>query len=327
MMVWELSGAVATDVSLASATGLYDATGREIPELIGAAAGKLPEVVNPETVVGRVKPEPAKGLGVKAGIPVVIGAGDRACEVLGTGASCERPMVAWGTTANVSVPVTSRPRPVPAALMVTRGALGGWLLEGGLSAAGSLLAWVGGLTGASVEELARQAMTSPPGAGGVWALPWPGGARAPWWRDEAGGGFLGLGFEHRPADLARAVMEAVAFDLARCLDAAKITGVEPLGLVMGGSSATGPAWTEVLTGVTGMPAARRRSGEAAMAGAALLASAALAAGFNLDRLDPVAAETTPPPDLVRRYAALRPQSDRVVAAVLGLSRGATDVND
>jgi xylulokinase len=326
-MAWELSGVVATDVTLASATGLYDAAGREIPELVGAAAGKLPEVVGSETVIGQVKPEPAISLGVKTGIPVVIGAGDRACEVLGTGASGERPMVAWGTTANVSVPVTSRPRPVPAALTVTRGARGGWLLEGGLSAAGSFLSWVGGLTGASVEELARQAMTSPPGAGGVWALPWPGGARAPWWRDEAGGGFLGLGFEHRPADLARAVLEAVAFDLARCLDAAGIAGVDARSLAIGGSSATGPAWTEVLTGVTGLPAVRRRSGEGAMAGAALLGSVALGAGLDLDRLDPEASEITPPADLVRRYAELRPQADRVAAAVLGLSRSAAKVND
>ena len=41
------------------------------------------------------------------GIPVVIGAGDRQCEVMGSGASEGCPMVSWGTTANVSVPVAS----------------------------------------------------------------------------------------------------------------------------------------------------------------------------------------------------------------------------
>jgi xylulokinase len=327
LMAWELTGVVATDTSLASATGLYDAEGREVPELVGPAAGKLPPVVEPDTVIGKVRAEQARGLGVRAGIPVVIGAGDRACEVLGAGASTGRPMVAWGTTANLSVPVSTRPHPVPRALTVTRGALGGWLLEGGLSAAGSLLAWVGGLTGASAEDLARQAMTSPPGARGVLALPWPGGARAPWWCDDAGAGFVGLGFEHEPADLARSVLEAVAFDVARCLDAVSLAGVDPCGLAMGGSSASGPAWAEVLTGVTGLPARRRRSGEAAMAGAALLASAALDAGFDLDRLDPVASETTPPRDMVRRYAELRPAADRIAAAVLGLGAMMKGVND
>jgi xylulokinase len=318
LMVWELTGVVATDLSLASATGLYDTEGREIPELVGPAAGKLPEAVPSDTVIGKLRLDPARSLGLKAGIPVVIGAGDRACEVLGAGASTRRPMVAWGTTANVSVPVTRRPHPVPAALTVTRGAGGGWLLEGGLSAAGSFLAWVGGLTGASVEELARQAMTSPPGARGVLALPWPGGARAPWWCDDAGAGFVGIGFEHGPADLARSVLEAVAFDVARCLDAISATGIDPRALAIGGSLATGPAWTEVLTGVTGLPARRRRSGEAAMAGAALLASGALAWGFDLDRVDPVTTETAPPPEVVGCYAGLRPQADRAAAAVLGI---------
>jgi xylulokinase len=317
LTVWELTGAVTTDVSLASATGLYDAEGREVPELVGPAAGKLPEVVASDTVVGKVRPAPARELGIKPGTPVVIGAGDRACEVLGTGASAERPMVAWGTTANVSVPVPSRPHAVPDALTVTRGAPDGWLIEAGLSAAGSLLAWVGGLTGTSIEELARQARTCPPGARGVLALPWPGGARAPWWRDDAGAGFVGRGLEHGAADLARSVLEAVAVEVARCLDAVRGTGANPRALAIGGSAPTGLAWIEVLTGVTGLPALRRRSGEAAMAGAALLASAALAAGFDLEQLDPVAMETTPPGEVVERYAQLRREADRLAAAVLG----------
>ncbi len=323
LMAWKLTGTVATDATLASATGLYDVEGHEVPELVGSAAGKLPEVVGPDTVIGKMRPEPARALGLRAGIPVVIGAGDRPCEALGTGASPERPMVAWGTTANVSVPLPNRPDPVPLGVTVTRGALGGWLLEGGLSAAGSLLAWLSDLTGVSVEDLGCQAAARPPGAGGVLALPWLGGARAPWWRDDALAGFVGLRFDHGPVDLARAVLEAVAFDVARCLDAMSASVVGPKGLAIGGSAATGPAWTQVLTGITGLTAVQRRSGEAAMAGAALLASEALGAGFHLERLDPVTAETTPPPEMVLRYAELRPGADRVAAAALMLNGDAS----
>jgi xylulokinase len=318
LVVRHLTGAVATDTTLASATGWYDFQGQAVPELADPVAGKLPEVVPPDTVIGAVRPGPARALGVTPGIPVVIGAGDRACEVLGTGASAEQPMVAWGTTANVSVPVENRPRPVPAGLTVTRGAFGGWLLEGGLSAAGSLLAWVGGLTGLPPEELARQALLRPPGAEGVVALPWPGGARAPWWRDDARAGFVGLGFEHGPADLARAVLEGVAFDVARCLDAMGAVGMVPRQLATGGSVATGPAWTQVVTGVTGLAAEQRRAGEAAMAGAALVASAALATGLQLDRINPVETLTKPAPDMVLRYAEMRTTADRVAATALGL---------
>ena len=320
LMVWELTGVAATDTTLASASGLYDTAGRAVPELAGPAKG-LPEVVEPATVVGAVRPEPARQLRIRAGTPVVIGAGDRACEVLGAGASPARPMVAWGTTANVSIPVTELPDAIPEALAATRGARGGWLLEGGLAAAGSLLAWLGALTAMPVDELSRRALNSPPGARGVLALPWPGGARAPWWRDGAAAGFVGLGLEHGAEDLARAVLEAVAFDVARCLDAMRAVGAEPRGLAAGGSAATDAAWFEVLTGVTGLPAQRRKSGEAAMAGAALVASDALQAGFDLDRLDPVATETDPEAELVRFYAQLRPDADRVAATAIALGGG------
>ena len=59
-----------------------------------------------------------------------------------------------------------------------------------------------------------------------------------------------------------------------------------------------------------------------MAGAALLASAALGKGFDLERLDPVATETTPPGEVVERYAELRWKADRLVAAVLAVTAAA-----
>ena len=131
LVVWRLTGVVATDTTLASRTGLYDLDGVVVDQLAGAASGRLAPVVEPASIVGQLRAVPAAELGLRPGIPVVIGAGDRPCEVLGAGASAERPMVSWGTTANVSVPVAARPDPAPAGAVVSRGADGGWLLEGG----------------------------------------------------------------------------------------------------------------------------------------------------------------------------------------------------
>ena len=139
---------VVTDATFASRSGLYDFDGNAVRELAGPALGKLPERGGlrhgDRPAQGRCR---APSSACVPGIPVVIGAGDRQCEVLGSGASEECPMVSWGTTANVSVPVHERPVPSPAGAVVTRGADGGWLLEGGLSAAGSFLAWLGRLLG------------------------------------------------------------------------------------------------------------------------------------------------------------------------------------
>jgi xylulokinase len=354
LIVWRLTGFtrtmtpdghVATDHTLASATGLYELARPESsatsqssdgPGGTGAALGPLsdtlvgglpeavvellPEPVAPGSVVGTLAEGPAAELGLPPGIPIVIGAGDRPCEVLGTGASATWPMVSWGTTANVSLPVDRWDDKTPEVLVVTRGARRGWLLEGGLAAAGSLVDWLSRLTGMDADVLGHHAASSPPGANGVIVLPWFGGARAPWWRDGARGAVVGLALDHHLGDLARAVVESVAWDVTRCLEsAAPAMGSEPLeGTVLGGSGATAALWTEVLTGVTGLPARRRRSGDAAGAGAALLSAHALGWDYDLDRIDPVVTQITPDPSVVADYRARRAEVDAAAQAVIGL---------
>jgi xylulokinase len=230
-------------------------------------------------------------------------------------------MVSWGTTANVSLPVDAPPVPELDGLVVTRAAAGGWLLEGGLSGAGSLLAWLGRLCGRSPDDLATQAAASPPGARGVTAVPWLGGARAPWWRPEAGAAFVGLTDAHGPSDLARAVFEAVARDVQRCLAvmaARTPAGPGVSGLQLAGGGASTPVWVEVLTGTTGLPGHYRRSGQTASAGAALLAARAVGHPWERELLDPVVGGADPEPLAVARYAGLATHAERVAESLIGL---------
>jgi xylulokinase len=317
---WRLTGTVATDPTLASLTGCYRTDGTVLGSMAGSAADRLPPVVPSERVAGTVATPVAGELGLSPGVPVVLGAGDRQSEVVGTGATAAVPMVSWGTTANVSLPVGDLPVPVPAGVVATRATDGGWLLEGGLSAAGSLLAWLGRLCGRPPAELAVLAATSPPGARGVTAVPWLGGARAPWWRPEAGAAFVGLSGAHGPADLARAVLEGVALDVLRCLETMadrRPPGPAPSALGLAGGGGATPAWGAVLAGTTGLPVRHRRSGQAASAGAALLAARAVGETWDLGTLDPVAGTVVPGPGDVDRYAELRPHADAVASSLLG----------
>ena len=285
--------------------------------MAGPALGKLPSVVPSETVIGHVRPVPGAELGLRPGIPVVIGAGDRQCEVLGAG---------------IGGPPDGElgPRPTSRSPCTTAGAgaggggggpraVGGWLLEGGLSAAGSFLAWLGRLLGGALDELARRAGDSPPGARGVMAVPWLDGARAPWWRDDARAGFVGLGSAHGMDDLCPrrhrsrglgrpALMEGVT--------AGRLGGDRAQGVTLGGAGTGLPLWVDVLTSVLGLPAVRHRSGEAASAGAALLAGRALGMGLTLDQLDPVEAVITPDAATVEIYRRMRPQVEQVAASVI-----------
>lgn len=325
LVVQALTGEVCTDPTLTSASGLYDASGALVPELAESVRDKLPPVRDSAEVAGALRDEPARRLGLRPGIPVVVGAGDRACEVLGTGADARHAMVSWGTTANVSVPVDDRPE-VPPGLVVSRGARSSWLLEGGVSAAGSLLSLVARLTGTTETQLWSRARAVEPGAGGLVLLPWLGGARAPWFEDGARAGLVGLEADHGPSELARAALEAVAWDVGRCVTLAlEATGGQRLeGLVLAGGGARERAWTDVLTGTTGLPAERRRSGESASCGAAMLGWQALGVDTALDALDPVSEELAVDAALADRYRALKPAADATAAAVVGLRPSASD---
>ncbi len=312
LLAFRLTGRGVTDTSVASRTGLiaFDGAGLDGAEL-------LPEIVGPTTIVGDALPDAATAIGVRAGTPIVAGAGDRACEVLGVAATTARPMVSWGTVAGVSVPVGHVPAPDPG-IVVSRGALGGYVMEADLSSAGSALDWLGRLTGHTPDELALQAGDLDAGAGGLIALAWLGGARAPWWEARTGLTFAGLTPLHTAAHLARALVEGVAFDAVRCLDRAAPDAVE---LSLAGAGASMHLWRRVLSGVANRPVVARTHGEAASAGAAIIAGSAIGVQLDPDRLDPVSERERPFDSDVVAYGDLRMRHEMVaratVSAVVG----------
>ena len=120
---------------------------------------------------------------------VVVGAGDRACEVLGAGATAGAPMVSWGTTANVSVPHPGPMGSLPAVAAVSRGALGGFVVEAGLSAAGAALGWLATTHGERrTTSCCAGAATWRPGRAGCSPCPGSPAPGRPWWRPDAHGG-------------------------------------------------------------------------------------------------------------------------------------------
>ena len=74
-------------------------------------------------------------------------------------------------------------------------------------------------------------------------------------------------------------------------------------------------WLDVLTGITGLPVRRRRSGQAASAGAALVAARAVGMDYDLARIDPGIERVEPDLATVGIYEGLRGQADRTATAL------------
>jgi len=286
-VIARMTGRLVTDTTMASRTDLD--------------VDLLPEVEEPRAVVGNFN-----------GIPVVVGAGDRACEAFGVGATSEAPMVSWGTTANVSIPVDEK-TPTPDGWLASRGVHGGPLLEAGMSAAGSALGWLGRVTGRRPDELTRAAADVEPGARGVVFLPWLNGARAPWWRPDVVGAIEGLDLLAHPAELARALYEGVAHDIRRAI--ARLA-VPPTELRLAGGGVHDDVWRDALSGITALPLAHTDIADVAAIGAARLAAEAVGLRQPAFRSSSTLVRR-PAASLVAAYAEMIPKHDAAVAAAVG----------
>jgi xylulokinase len=301
-----LTGQVLTEPTLASRTGFYTIDG----DLIGDAA--IAERLPP--IVASVRPVPVSNghaLMLSSDTSAILGAGDRACEALGVGATAAAPSVSWGTTVNVSVP---HPGPFDASIaQISRGAASGFLIEAGLSTGGSALEWLGTLTSRPVNALLTAAADVPPGANGVLAFPWLHGARAPWWRPGTRASFTGVTAAHGPADLARALIEGIALDAARSV---QLVAPGASTVFLTGAGAENPLWRSVLGAAIEAAVTVRTHADAATVGARALTILAKGDDPDVETLNPVRVVEQPQPELVQQYRALRTASDRVARALL-----------
>jgi glycerol kinase len=100
-------------------------------------------------------------------------------------------------------------------------------LDGGVFAAGSLLDWLAeGLGLAADAPALAAAAAGVSDSAGVLVLPALAGVGAPWWRPDARGVIAGLHPAVRPAHVARAALEAIAWRVADIVEA--MTSVAPV---------------------------------------------------------------------------------------------------
>jgi len=281
-LYFRLTGAPATDYPLASRTMLFDVGRRDWWEegcaFVGVTPAVFPPVFPSTAAPHRVGREAADVLGIPAGVPVSLGAGDRPCEVLGSGAGDGWVMVSTGTTTNVSAAAPGRPAGVDPRVMCSLHAVEGMVvLEQGMSASGAILRWVRDrlLAGRQdYRQIDALAAAVPAGANRLLFLPFMMGARATRWNPDARGVWFGLSETHGTGALARSVMEGVAFELRAALDLLEGMRLPVAGVRAVGGGARSALWNQIYADVLGREVGIPRHTDAASLGAMLLALAA-----------------------------------------------------
>ena len=243
-IVGRLCGRAAHDGTSCSIAVLYNPWRRDYdPELLqrlGVPANVLPDLLSPRVPAGGLRPEIARETGLPAGIPVSTAIHDQYAATLGTGAVRPGDVMFGAGTAWVLLAVSDRLAPpvLDGAFACTHVVEGlyGQLLS--LGNGGTAFAWALGLLGLereSAEEIDRLMASVPAGSDGLcfWPLLIPGAAGL-----EPGtkGRFLGLQLSHRRAHVLRAVVEGLAYELARYLRFLLDAGIRLDRLIMTGKA-------------------------------------------------------------------------------------------
>ena len=127
---------------------------------------------------------------------------------------------------------------------------------------------------ATFEDVTAEAAESDAGAGGVMFLPYLQGERTPHADPDATASFTGLSLRHRRGDLARAVLEGVAYGLRDSLELLRELGVAPTAGRASGGGARSRLWLGIVASVLDLPLERCVVDEGSAYGAALLSGVA-----------------------------------------------------
>ena len=234
-IVLRLTGKFCTDYSDASATNLFDIKKKEWNGDILSTAGidihKLPELAESTKVVGRIKSDIAEEIGLRAGLPVVIGGGDGPCATVGAGASKSGTCYNIYGSSSWNSLTTSEPLydDLRRTFILNHLDPNLYMSLGTMQSAGASFEWLknwindsegssGKNTGITFEELLRRAENAEVGSKGLIFLPYLMGERSPYWDTEVKGAFLGLTRVTGKNEITRSVLEGVVYHLKIILD-------------------------------------------------------------------------------------------------------------
>jgi xylulokinase len=322
-IAYRLSGAPATDYSLASRTLVLDihALSWNEPLLgeLGIPASLLAPLAPSGAALGRVTADAAAATGLPRHAVVGVGGHDHVCGTFAAGAARPGMLLDSLGTAEGLLLATARPSADESVIRqgFAQGAL--WVdrpvfyLMGGLYTSGAAIEWFREASGrADHATLIAEAAAAPPGSGGVLFVPHLRLSSSPHPDDRARGAFVGLTSEATRGCLFRAVLEGLAFEAAAGV--AGMSGVPeatpPAAIRAIGGNLRNRLLLEIKAAAYGQPIELATITESTALGGALCGG--LAAGVYPDGEAAVAAVSgaahgtmiEPDPALAARYRAI-----------------------
>ena len=286
LRLW-LTGEAISEMSDASGTSWLDVGGRQWSEALIEATGmrpdQMPSLIEGTEPSGRLRGSLAARWGMGGNVVVAGGAGDNATSAIGMGTV--RPGDAFASLGTSGVLFAANgsylPNPESAVHTFCHALPGAWHQMGVILSATDALNWLAGISGAKPSELTASLGDTITPPSGVTFLPYLSGERTPHNDATIRGAFVGLGHQSDRAELARAVLEGVAFAFRDSLEALKAAGttLERVTAIGGGSRSR--LWLKILATALRLPVAIPADGD-------------FGAAFGAARLGLIAAEEADP---------------------------------
>ncbi len=277
-------------------TGQWDP---EILDFIGITPDRLPEVHPVGHVIGNLTSEAAKALGLSTNVQVFNGAHDQYCAALGSGAVHTGDMLLATGTTWVVLGVTDRPMftssYIAPGIHPVKNRYGAMA---SLVSAGSALKWYRKIAGEDFATIDDEAATRTRSAADLLFYPYLCGAGFPHGKPEIRGSLMGLDLHHDKYDIARALMEGVAFETALTLEQFSAQGMGVHRLMMTGGASKSLLWSQLVGYITGCEIYRMKEPDTGCVGAAMIAAVGCTAFTNYEEASTsmVHAELLPLPD-------------------------------
>lgn len=318
-VIFRLTGEKVTDRCTACATGFYDLQSgtwnQEIASLAGISIDMLPHLGDPGSIAGFLSEQAAAMLGLNPGIPVILGAWDQACAVLGAGAASGQDTLLSTGTAWVLTHVMLELHidPLARGITVQHARRGEYLFMLAMSNGGSIVEWYRRVFAgiASNEEEAQSSESGslsgipseteiqkvPPGSDGLLFLPHFIGAVGAHPDLDYSGCILGLRHGTGRVQIFRSILEAIAYETRWGLEVLFDLAGPASQLRMIGGATRSSIWPQIVADVTGLPIVIPRQTECAVLGAAKLAQEAVGIACSPEYVTP--AERRYVPNTVR----------------------------
>ena len=322
-----LSGSFCTDYSDASGMLFLDVKNKkwsqEMIKICSISEDMLPKLYESYEVVGNIKPELAKELGLNEDIKIIAGAGDNAAAAIGTATVGEGACnISLGTSGTIFISSKNFGVDKYNALHSFDHADGYYHLMGCMLSAASCNKWWMEDILKTEDFVGEQQDIDNLGENKVFFLPYLMGERSPHNDPFARGSFIGMSMDTRREDMTLAILEGVTFALRDSLEVARSLGIEIKKTMICGGGAKSPLWKKLVANIMNVEVEVPVSEEGPGFGAAILAAVGCGEYENVETatkaIIKIKEKIKPEEELVLKYEERYQKFKKIYPALKGI---------